>query len=296
MSLSTHLKDPDDFIWQWWNTHKKASAVTAFIASQNSALAREETYFPPAQPVDWALGGMAMNYALADALGCKPNQLKLPALGLEAYDRGRYLPKMLTESKHAGYKFMLLAALEKCGRGDDSTIHAMWPNTNFLPAPLTDRKLVNTAEDVQALYEDIFRATPLPVKGKVLLNVSFGDFSSSLGGADAQMIVGDAMLDVRTTKRSNGFDEKLLLQTLCYAIMDNQHEGKAKQLGWYYSRQRTWFLYDKIVLLGLLVNRHKAERAFIDGLKGAYANRVIAHLAAQLDDPFDDMSFLGGGF
>ena len=95
-------------------------------------------------------------------------------------------------------------------------------------------------EDMRALYNLIPEELKKPDKG-ILLDPTFGKASAKVGGADVDLIIGDIMVDIKTTKDMK-LDEYLWSQIVGYLILvDEAHrnEGalpKIENLGLYFSR------------------------------------------------------------
>ncbi|MHB1565155.1 MAG: hypothetical protein ACYCXG_00275 [Acidiferrobacter sp.] len=98
-------------------------------------------------------------------------------------------------------------------------------------------------DDVQDLL-DLLAITPLAdfVHDEILwLNPSFGDASRTVGGADADLIVGDMLVDIKTTK-DDAIKPEHLNQLLGYFLLARQHRATnpafppINKIGLYYSR------------------------------------------------------------
>lgn len=99
-------------------------------------------------------------------------------------------------------------------------------------------------EDVQDLQnliavvtKDLFRA-----KDVCLLNPTFGSASTLVGGADADLLVDDTLIDIKTTKNFR-LDADHFFQLLGYCVLhriggigDSEPKRKIKKLAIYYSR------------------------------------------------------------
>lgn len=98
-------------------------------------------------------------------------------------------------------------------------------------------------EDVQDLVELLAIApfSDLINDRVLLLNPSFGDASRAVGGADADLIVGGMLVDIKTTKNS-AIKREHLNQLLGYFLLARQHRTvnptfpAINRIGLYYSR------------------------------------------------------------
>ena len=108
-------------------------------------------------------------------------------------------------------------------------------------------------DDIQELVEmldlvpfDLLIRTPL------ILNPSFGEASRLIGGADTDLVVGDTLIDVKTTSRDT-IDPGWLDQSLGYFLLARRHRAAnpdfpaITRLGFYFSRQgRLWMRPTKL--------------------------------------------------
>lgn len=98
-------------------------------------------------------------------------------------------------------------------------------------------------DDVRDLV-DLLAITPFAdiVHDRILLlNPSFGDASRAVGGADADLIVGDMLVDIKTTK-DDAIKPEHLNQLLGYFLLARRHRASdptfpvINKVGLYYSR------------------------------------------------------------
>lgn len=99
-------------------------------------------------------------------------------------------------------------------------------------------------EDIDDLHRLIAIVNPsdFAAKGKCLLNPTFGEGSLLVGGADADLIIGDTIIDIKTSKYLR-FDRRAIDQLLGYyflsLIRDSSRKSakyRIRNLGIYYSR------------------------------------------------------------
>lgn len=96
----------------------------------------------------------------------------------------------------------------------------------------------------ELIKDDWFKA-----KNICLLNPTFGEASRLVGGADADFLIDDKLIDIKTTKKL-----ELKLNDFCQIIgylllhnisgINNQREIEIKQLGIYFSRYGYLFLFN----------------------------------------------------
>jgi hypothetical protein len=103
-------------------------------------------------------------------------------------------------------------------------------------------------EDLKKLYSIIpnfFKSNK-----KCILNPSFGTASLMVGGADADLIIGDTLIDIKTTT-SLVFIKSYFLQLIGYYVLNDiggideiKDHVKIKKLGIYYSRYGYLFTFN----------------------------------------------------
>lgn len=106
---------------------------------------------------------------------------------------------------------------------------------NYYPENLDTYKEENT-EDLQNLYEAIPEGE-FVTENKVLLNPTFGNASRLVGGADADLIIDDTLIDIKTVKSSRlkRHDWRQLIGYLVLANLDPD-SPRLNGVGLYYSR------------------------------------------------------------
>jgi hypothetical protein len=96
--------------------------------------------------------------------------------------------------------------------------------------------------------------------------------SADVGGADADLIAGDLLIDVKGTVTPSRLGKKKFYQLLGYALLDYDDEYGIRQLGFYLSRFGrlvTWPVEEYLALLGCTRPLGDLRRAFTDALAGA---------------------------
>jgi len=104
-------------------------------------------------------------------------------------------------------------------------------------------------EDLKKLYS-IIPCDFFMTNEKCILNPSFGTASLMVGGADADLIIGDTLIDIKTTINLK-FTRSYFLQLIGYYILNdlgdiNEVKKKVKinKLGIYYSRYGFLFIFN----------------------------------------------------
>jgi hypothetical protein len=98
------------------------------------------------------------------------------------------------------------------------------------------------ATDIVQLAE-LFRSTHdfLLAEKDFVLNPNFTG-SVGLGGADADLIVGKSLIDIKSSK-ANELQRRHILQLLGYALADWNDEFELENLGFYFARQGVSILW-----------------------------------------------------
>lgn len=220
--------------------------ITAVIEKHNTQMANVHTYIKPERPIDFPKGGMAFIYAFRWWLN--PDLEKwLPGTvawrGLQKADLGDAYIAHFQEFKFSPLGALLLAEYDASWRAGVSVTlleQSQW----YLPLSSYDGRFVATIEDVGALYasiDGVFR-NEVFVGADLVCNPSFSG-SSLVGGADANMIIGCTLFDIRTTLKRRPANLTNFYQQIMYYLLDLDNHYRISHLGWYYSRQRSYFVY-----------------------------------------------------
>ena len=93
----------------------------------------------------------------------------------------------------------------------------------------------------------------------VHLNPTF-PASHLVGGADANMIIGNTLWDIRTTAKKQPLDLDTVVQQIGYWLLDYGDTYKLRQVAWYYSRQECFFTYDLKLFLANGTHRNRVRK------------------------------------
>lgn len=147
-----------------------------------------------------------------------------------------------------------------------------------IDSPLGQRGIDASLEELVALCSDgvandlmklgnLFRESHGYLLGQVpaILNPNFGA-SRMLGGADADLIVGHRLIDIKTTKVKPAPGRQYLWQLAGYVLSDLENEFEIAEVGFYFSRHGrsiTWSVEEFFNhLAGKKVNIEKMRRHF----------------------------------
>lgn len=122
-------------------------------------------------------------------------------------------------------------------------------------------------------------------RGPILLNPTFGRFSDLMGGADADLVAGGALIDLKVTKFPE-FTEKRFAQILGYLMLGDMYRESApkrfpevKKIGLYFARHAVLSTIDVVDL--------KATREYASARQAlmAAAKEERSHLSPQCSSP-----------
>lgn len=68
-------------------------------------------------------------------------------------------------------------------------------------------------------------------------------YGNVVGGADANMIIGDTLWDIKTTLKRSPFTLDDIIQQVAYVLLDGEMDYHIRQITWYYTRQLKTFTY-----------------------------------------------------
>ncbi len=110
----------------------------------------------------------------------------------------------------------------------------------------------NWVDDIKQLATLFYKNSSDQITQPVILNPTFQG-SEDVGGADADLIIGDTLIDIKATKLPN-FKPHYIYQLLGYVLLDYEGQYNINSIGFYLARQgiwHTWFLSQYLVALGV---------------------------------------------
>lgn len=279
MSVTSLLASQDSWLNSWLAERVKLPAALRFTAHHNALLsAAFKKGLQGSRAGDPRKTGMAFTYAVRywadsrawlDTAACRYGH---PAIGLsrEQVAQGvsaliAVLDKQPPERKAVtvAAAAVLMADLDemyRAGRSSNGIALALVSSShNVLPLVEAQiKEAQGTVQDVEALYHCVSvalgTASPAPISGltlssagqlaKVRLesNPAFAN-SSAVGGADAQMIMGHTLFDIRTSWKAQPMEVNNLYQQIVYYLLDEYDEYQITHLAWYYSRHNAVFCH-----------------------------------------------------
>ncbi|HEY9835465.1 MAG TPA: hypothetical protein V6D27_00995 [Vampirovibrionales bacterium] len=196
-------------------------------------------HLPAIAGTDFALAGMAVIYAVRDF---QANRLGIGTWWWEETVASRAMT--YPYSIPAPARFVLMALADKEARtGRRPRQGGFWgnlPGDSPLAAILPDYR--PTIHDVGLIYDSFAEALPDPQRPFVP-NPSWTGVP-----ADANLLMGRTLWDIRTTQSRQPLTLLNLAQQVAYCLI-NQGEYKIDTLGVYYSRQQAYFEYPLTRLL-----------------------------------------------
>ncbi|MBW4504374.1 MAG: hypothetical protein KME57_33670 [Scytonema hyalinum WJT4-NPBG1] len=255
MSLTSELKNKESPIRKWFDDRYN-TAVAKIITTHNQLLSQQEI-IQPVEGTDFPLTGNALSKALSKYLGLIYNQKNwyqgcTPLTGAQFLKVEYAFDYCITESKsleEEALKCMILSALENYVRTRKihEIIQPFLQGENYLNLEAEYfRKWLPTIQDTAQIIGILPRTWETVksqiIPGKIICNGSF-PLSGFIGGADYQVLVGNTLIDIRTTAKRRPFTLDNFYQQISYCLLDSNNTYKINQLVWFYSRQESAFCY-----------------------------------------------------
>jgi hypothetical protein len=254
VSLTSELKNLESPIRKWFDSRLN-KAIIKIISNHNELLSKQ-TIIEPVYGVDFPLVGNAISKALAKYLGNIYQDKNwfnscLGKVGARKLGCDRAFDYCVTESnslEEEALKCMLLGTLENYARTGE-THEIIQPflqgekSLNLEPEYFKRwlPSIQDTAQIIVALPR-IWETIGNQVSGKIACNATY-QLGGYLGGADCQILIGNTIIDVRTTAKRRPFTVDNFYQQIAYVLLDYEDNYRINQLVWFYSRQQSAFLY-----------------------------------------------------
>ena len=250
MSLTRELDNPNSPLSQFLNSHFNQSVVSQIINEHNQKVRR---YLPISAPTDsnLPLVGVAMSYAFRW-------QIQPPQQWFNESNafRGAYLvdvsPQAILQtvnqaqtSQQQAFCCLIMAALEQACRGHTN------PELVYLLKQVSRHQLPFQCPNYAASVTDIEQLSQgfnlgwlnnFKTTEKLYINPTF-EGSKDVGDADAQLIVGTRLVDVRSTHKRQPLTRPNFYQQVCYCLLDYSDRYKLTEIVWVYPRQRIFLNY-----------------------------------------------------
>ncbi len=224
MSLTSIIKEKGIYYQALKNAINLEYCVN-LIEHQNKYI--PEPIIKPPSNIDFSLSGLSIIYALRDYLFGKKRWNETVAG--QSYDYPNYkFPE----------RWIMMAFFDSLARGRISNL----PNFNK-SLPANYNFTIQDVYNVAMTFKQVF-GSPKQFLGDtpVYLNPTFAG-SISVGGADANMIIGNTLWKVKTTVKHRPLTLDDILQQIGYVLLDSKNKYNIKNITWYYTRQKTLFTH-----------------------------------------------------
>ena len=258
MSLTSKLANKDSWLNQFFKA--EFSRLADFVKREGAAVKALPVKIPPGAHGQPTLVGMSFDYRVR--LHLDENIWESPVLAkgiLRMRRTGSGLGRSIDEtwadrtaqllrelplgnesmlSKTSVVLAWLDSGFRSGGRWSDG-MKAIARGINQHDSLGWDHFAASVAEDVADEVAALFAIARdhLPATGAICGPEFAG--SRALGGADADLIVGNCLYDIKTTVNPRNTFPKDLRQLIGYALLDWDNEYTLEQVGFYYSRQAT---------------------------------------------------------
>ena len=260
MSLTSELRDPKSWVNQYFK--KQFANVTRFTKEEGPRIKTLETKVPSTLPrQSLARIGTAIDYRIRLELGLQPYESPVIQSGIQLmrmsgtdntaeersawaealkwylFDIGEHSTEELAQMS------ILLAHLDAGFRSGgiwaEDMVNIAKGGTEDNPPTfeklLAVAKPEETSEVVQ--MEALAKQVILPSQtGQTLLGPEFAG-SYFVNGADADLIIGHTLYDIKTSQNPRSKLTEMVRQIIGYALLDWQDEYLLQKAGFYFSRQ-----------------------------------------------------------
>ncbi len=239
MSL-TSLLHGDSPLKRWFHAHLSLPVVCQTLDSHNFTMKKEPIIIRPDGKINFPLCGSAFAYGLRWWVSPDLDRWVRHTTAWKGLGQAGLRRQFLAHFKgFSPLGAVLLAEYEGMGRSGKVT-QLLDKNMNYIPH---DKVYENTINDVGALCQTIGEVfTNQDVAGAFHPNPTFAG-SYYVGGADAQLVSGTTIYDVRTTLKGKPATLNNFYQQIAYLLLDFDDTYRIDTLAWYYSRQRALFVY-----------------------------------------------------
>lgn len=238
MSLTSNIKRRTA-IYELIKRHLDLEKCFKLIKHQNNKLRNIKHI--PVKNTNYPLTGMSVIYAIRDHLLDSNDWWDSSVAGYcELYPIN--IPKP--------YRYIYMALLDKKARSKKEL---------YIKKSLALGALTPTFNDVKNITEGCLPLLLSEFKGhKMSANPKF-NLSNYIGGADANMIIDNSLIDIRTTAKQKPLDLDNIIQQIGYYLLDDKDEYNINSITWIYTRQECFFSHP---LDRLLKNQLKAKEEF----------------------------------
>ena len=274
---------------QFLSGYINPKGVSAFVTHQNLALVNR----PPlvVENADPALVGSSFGYMFRWQMNALNPDRSIAVEGARKLNAEKVARRMITDgNKQPELRPSYAVALGLFEGAYRHNIHpwlAAWQSTEFshlLPS-MEDESIKLSMLDVSRLAETITGVWH-GIRGAFVDHPTF-DGSPDVGGADAQAIMGDMLIDVRCSRKREPFSMSDLYQQFMYCVLDYSDQYKLKRIGWYFVRQQALLVVPLDRIVRDMEKARKDWQAFLRPRigEGVFAEYALAKLADKLGLP-----------
>jgi hypothetical protein len=274
VSLTSHLNDPASLVRRFL---REQFPSTRAVAGDYRAMIERATLIRPAQSAGYLYGliGAAFDYRVRFYFPCEQRHyIATQGAWMLCREQSTLCPVLVAEFWHSLEAWLKIHRPESRELDRDSeemlarycVVLALWEQTFrcgavsplFFPAPKNVEHLLNLArgewiEDISLLSRRFWRSHEALTREHAVLNPTFAG-SLDVGGADADLIIGGCLLDIKTTVKI-GFRSDWLYQLLGYVLLDYDNEYCIHEVALYFARQGVLLRWPLDKFLPLVTNQ-----------------------------------------
>lgn len=255
MSLTSELRNQNSPISKWFE--EKYHQGVGNIINHHNQMMKHSSIIKPTEGTNFPLVGIAITYGLRKFIAQKKddkhwviNTIAGEAsfkLGLS--ELADFCSKNDSSEKDEALKLLVLGGLEnyyRSGRIHEIIQPFFYNNKKLSLSQEFINQWMPSIQDVCQIMEEIPAIwqnfdSIIDISENVISNATF--YLSNYLPADCQMIIGNAIIDIRTTAKKQPFTLNNLYQQLSYLLFDSNNEYDINKLVWIYPRQKILFHY-----------------------------------------------------
>ena len=197
--------------------------------------------YKPVKDTDFALTGMSVIYALREYLTGKSKWRDTVA---GYFDFPDYVDRPA--------RWVVMGMMDKIVRNGNVVFNG---DHQQIKLPPNYEPTIKDVNNVAMSFKKIIDSPSRFIDNcEIYINPSFSR-SYFVGGADANMIIGNTLFDVRTTAKSRPLTLDNIIQQIAYRLLDSDNKYGIDKICWYYTRQECMFIHD----IGLFIDKNKLQ-------------------------------------
>jgi hypothetical protein len=244
-SLTRELNNPHSPLYRWFES-KQSAVSDRLINSHNLQMNKSQIIRPSGHIQDFALLGTGFVYAFRWHLGLLNHSFNqtVASYNLNLTVAGKLLKAKTIEER--AIACLIFAAYEKKYRSGsvheiatvlmNSHKNKLKPELNYISVMIND--LANLIDSISSVWD----VNNSGLRGcKYFLNPVF--IGSDYISADAQQILDNVLIKCFTTLKISPLTKQHFWQQIAYVLMDWDNKYQIDKVCWYYSRQKSLFIY-----------------------------------------------------